>query len=388
MAKVKKQILFVDDADFVLDSMRRMLRSERDAWELTLVNSADKAWARLTDQDFDAVVSDVNMPGTSGLKLLERMQQTTRTKDVPVVMLTGLSDRELKRQALDLGATDLLTKPVEPEELLARLRSVLQLKSYQDDLKAYGDLLEQRIEERTEELFHSRLDIIWRLGKAAEQRDEQTGNHVIRVGCTSRAVAEALGMDRRFVETVFLAAPLHDIGKIGIPDRILRKRGPLGPAQQAVMRQHCAIGARILREDSNVRAAYLEWQGTSSRSELEGFDNPFLGIAASIALTHHEKWDGTGYPQGLAGEEIPLESRIVAICDVFDAMTSERPCKQPYPEDDTLEVIRNAVGRHFDPNVHTAFMEAMPEIRSIRQRFADDENHPSLVPQDHFITSG
>ena len=370
--KAKKQILLVDDADFVLESLCRMLRSERHVWDLTSAESAKKAWDHLLEADFDAVVSDVNMPGTNGLELLQRIRQTKRTKDIPVVMLTGMSDRELRRRALDLGATDLLNKPVEPEDLLARLRSSLQLKASQDQLKAHNELLERRVEERTEELSRSRLEIIWRLGKAAEQRDEETGNHVIRVGCTSRVVAEVLGMDRSFVETLFLAAPLHDIGKIGVPDRILRKRGPLSPTEQAVMRQHCLIGASILGDDCMARTAFLEWRGTRSRSEVEGVRNPFLQMAASIALTHHEKWDGTGYPQGLAGTQIPLESRIVAICDVFDAMTSRRPYKKPYPEHETLHIIQDAVGSHFDPDVHAAFLSGLPQIRSIRKRFADD----------------
>jgi putative two-component system response regulator len=375
---VKKQVLFVDDADFVLDSLGRMLWTQREHWEPTFVNTAEKAWARLLEQDFDAVVSDVKMPGTDGLQLLQRMRTTARTKDIPVVMLTGLSDRKLKRRALDCGATDLLSKPVEPEDLLARLRSVLQLKSCQDALRNHNELLERRIEERTEALAYSRLEIVWRLGKVAEQRDEKTGHHVIRVGCAAQVVAEALGMDRRFVETLFLAAPLHDIGKIGIPHAILRRRGPQSPAHRAVMRQHCLIGARILRQDRRVRTAFLQWRGRGPRPGEDGFRDPFLEMAASIALTHHEHWDGRGYPQGLAREKIPLESRIVTICDVYDCVTSRRPYRERYPEDKALNVIRSAAGRHFDPGVHAAFIKSLPQIRSIEERFADDEQ---VVPE-------
>lgn len=371
---MKKRILLVDDEQAVLDSLRRMLRGQRDSWAMTYVDRSEVAWDRLRTQEYDAVVADVKMPGMNGLQLLHRMRQTSATKDVPVVMLTGVSDRALKRQLLDLGAADLLNKPVEPEDLLARLRSVLRLKSYQDELQVANDTLERRVQERTEELFHSRLDIIWRLGKAAEHRDVETRNHVIRVGCCSRLIAEILGKSRGFVETLFLAAPLHDIGKIGIPDVILLKRGPLGPGQQAIMRNHCILGERILREDSKVRTEFLEWRGASSRAEVEGFRNPFLEMAASIALTHHEKWDGSGYPQGLAGEEIPLESRIVGICDVFDAMTSKRPYKEAYPEKVALKIIDDACGRHFDPNVYAAFLEALPDIRSTHERFSDGED--------------
>jgi len=368
---MKKQILFVDDEQPVLDAMRRMLRPQRDVWEITCINRPETAWERLLQQKFDVVVSDVKMDGMSGLELLDRIQQTEQTKDVPVVMLTGLSGRELKRQALELGAADLLNKPVEPEDLLARLRSVLQIKTYQDELRTHNDLLERRVQERTVELFHARLAIIWRLGKAAEHRDDAIGNHVIRVGCTSRLIAEALGMDRDFVETLCLAAPLHDIGKIGIPDAILLKPGPLSSREREVMKQHCQIGARILREDCKIKTAFWEWQELGPRFDDRSLDNPVLEMGASIALMHHEKWDGTGYPQGLSAEEIPLEACIVAVADVFDAVTSKRPYKAPYPDEQALQVIREGAGTHFAPDVHAAFMEALPEIRSIRERFAD-----------------
>jgi putative two-component system response regulator len=371
MSESKKQILFVDDERFVLDSLRRMLRSRRSDWEMTYIDRPEEAWDRLQEKDFDAVVTDLKMPGMSGLELLERIQKMLPTQDVPVVVLTGLSDRVLKREALDRGAADLLHKPVDPEDLLARLRNVLRLKSHQDQLKSLNDLLEREVQDRTEELFHWRLEIIWRLAKTAEYRDEATGNHVIRVGCFSRVLAETLEMNRHFVETIFVAAPLHDIGKIGIPDSILLKKGPLGPGQWARMKQHCVIGAGILQDDCKVREAYIEWRGANSRSEIDGFDNPVLEMAATIALTHHEKWDGSGYPRGLAGEEIPLESRIVAIADVFDALSFKRPYRDPVPEEKVLGIIRDAAGSHFDPKVCQAFVKALPEIRSIRERLVD-----------------
>ena len=368
---MKKQILFVDDQQPVLDALRRMLRSQCNTWEMVFVNRPETAWRQLLEKEFDAVVSDIEMPGMSGLQLLQRIQQTERTRDVPVIILTGLDGRELKRKALDLGAADLLNKPVDPEDLLARLHSVLRLKSYQDELRAYNERLERAVEERTEELVQSRLDVIWRLAKAVEHRDNETANHVIRVGCISRLIAKSLGMNRGFVETLFLAAPLHDIGKIGIPDAILMKRGTLGPGEWATMMQHCEIGERILRDDSKVRAAFLQWRGASSHAEIGAFDSPFLQMAATIALTHHEKWDGTGYPHELAGEEIPLESRIVSIADVFDALTSKRPYKAPFPEQQALRIIRDKEGNHFDPTVYAAFTDALPEIKAVKQQFAD-----------------
>jgi len=386
---VKKHILIVDDEQPVLDALRRMLHSHRDIWEITCVSRPEAAWELLLERRFDAVVSDIKMPGMSGLDLLTHIQQAERTKDLPVIMLTGLSTRELKRQALRLGAADLLNKPVEPEDLVARLRSVLRLKSYRDELKADNELLEQRVRQRTMDLYRARLDIIWRLGKAAEHRDDATGNHVIRVGCVSRVIAETLRMDRAFVETLFLAAPLHDIGKIGIPDDVLLKQGPLSPDEWRVMKQHCQIGARILREDCRAQTTFWEWRGLTSEPDGADSDNPVLEMGASIALMHHEKWDGTGYPRGLSGAAIPMESRIVSIADVFDALTSKRPYKDAYTEDQALEIIRNGAGTHFAPDVFMAFLDALPEIRSIRKRFADGandipeieetENEPDLV---------
>ena len=368
---MKKQILFVDDEPAVLDSLRRMLRPQSDVWELTLVGNSAEAMECLTDRAFDAAVLDVKMPGVSGLELLSRLQQTERTRDVPVVMLTGLADRELKRKALELGATDLLNKPLDAADLLVRLRNVLRMKAYRDDLKAHNESLEKKVEERTMELFHSRLDIIWRLGKVAEQRDEETGNHVVRVGFYSRLVAEALGMNHGFQENTFLAAPLHDIGKIGIPDRILLKRGELSPGEAATMRQHCRIGERILREESLVRKAFFHGRAVNSQFAGPESFNPILDIAAEIALTHHERWDGKGYPQGLAGEQIPLVSRIVAICDVYDALTSTRPYRNAYRGARAMEVIRDESERHFDPEVYEAFLETLPRIETVRERFTD-----------------
>ena len=368
---MKKQILFVDDEPLILDSLRRMLRPQRHVWEMMYVDRPETAWQWLLTKQFDAVVCDVKMPGINGLQLLERIGRSTKTNNVPVIMLTGLFDHVLKRQALDLGAADLLNKPIEREDLLARLRSVLRLKEYQDELLANNDLLEQQVEQRTEDLYYSRLDMIWRLAKAAEYRDEETGDHVIRVGCFSRIIAEELGMDRHFVETIFMAAPLHDIGKIGIPDAILLKRGSLSRKQWEKMKQHCLIGANILRQDSKVRTAFLRWRGTNSLSEVRGFDNPLLRMSAAITLTHHEKWDGTGYPQGLADEEIPIESRIVAISDVFDAMTSRRPYKAAYSVDSVVESIGGEIAAHFDPVVYEAFVRVLPEIRSVREQFND-----------------
>jgi putative two-component system response regulator len=372
---MKKRILFVDDERHVLDALRRMLRCQRNEWDITCIEDSLAAWNLLQRSEFDAVVSDIRMPRLDGLELLSRIQQTEHTRDVPVVILTGLTARELKRQALELGATDLLNKPVEPEDLVARLRSVLRLKAIQDELKAHNELLEQRVQEKTCQLYQARLDIIWRLGKAAEHRDDLTGNHVIRVGCYCRVLAEALGMDSEFVENIFLAAPLHDIGKIGIPDAILFKPANLTGDERKVMQRHCEIGARILREGCKAKDTFLEWHGLADRLVSDSANNAALEMGAAIALSHHEKWDGSGYPRGLSGDDIPVESQIVAIADVFDAMTTARPYKKAYGESEALQIIRHGANCHFAPAVYSVFLETLPQIRTLRKRFADPSDY-------------
>jgi putative two-component system response regulator len=266
----------------------------------------------------------------------------------------------------------LLNKPVDPQDLVARLQSVLRLKAYQDELKNQNKILEHKVEQRTLELSDSRLDIIWRLGKAAEFRDEETGNHVVRVGCYSRAIGEAMGLPHDFIEMLLLASPLHDIGKIGIPDRLLLKRGALTAEEWDVMKQHCAIGAEILRQNPQSMKVFQRWRREPSKIGQAQCDDPLLTIAASIALTHHERWDGTGYPDGLMGEAIPLESRVVALSDVYDALCSERPYKPAYSETEAREVLSSGVGQHFDPAVHAAFERSFDEFRSIRAELPDE----------------
>lgn len=375
---MNKRILFIDDEQRELDALRRILHSCQASWEMVDLTDPYAAWNELTAGGFDLVVSDIGMPGMSGLELLGRIRQSECLKDIPVVLFTGLADRHLKRQTLDLGAADLLSKPVDPEELIARLGSVLRLKEYEDQLRIRNDDLEAMIRLRNTEMRQSRMEVIWRLGKAAEHRDTDTGNHVVRVGCISRIIAERLGCDRAFVEAVFVAAPLHDIGKIGIPDAILFKPCPLTAKEWAVMRQHCVIGSRILRDDAKAKSVFDKWLHAPDAFRNPARYLPELETAASIALTHHEKWDGSGYPQGLAGEQIPLEARIVAIADVFDALVSRRPYKAPYSPAEAVQIIDQGAGGSFDPQIHAAFNDALPSILSIHDQFADEAASPCL----------
>lgn len=368
---MKKQILFVDDEPNFLEGLRRMLRSQCEVWDMSFVSNAYTAFDQISNTGFDAIVVDVKMPCMDGFELLAKIRGTEWTKDIPVLILTGSNESHLKRQALDLGATDLLNKPVVKEDLEARINSMLRLKSYQDRITSQNLLLERKVKERTKELEQSRLDIIWRLGKIAEFRDEGVGNHIIRVGYYCQVIAEALGMDSDFVDTLFLTSPLHDIGKIGIPDSVLLKQGKLTSEEYDIMKRHCAIGAEILRQDYKSLGSFPALREMQSYLMNKTDNNPLLETATTIALTHHERWDGMGYPNGLSGEEIPLQSRIVALVDVFDSLCSVRPYKPAYSESKSLAIVSNEIGKHFDPFVYVAFEKSIDKLRSIRIQFSD-----------------
>ena len=374
---MKPRVLFVDDDPRVLTALERMLRRQRHAWDLAFASTAEKAREEIARQTPDAIVLDVRLPDTDGLELLRYLRSREPTATVPVVLLTGVYEDDLKRRALDLGATDLLSKPVQPDELVARIRSVLRLKAQQDQLRELNTELRRLVQERTAELERSRYDIIWRLAKASEYRDEETGNHVVRVACYSLTVAEALGLSTELTESLFLTSPLHDIGKIGIPDQILLKPGPLTDRERQVMEQHCAIGAEILLEPPKGIIPYLAWRRLNFSPENLARENPILTTAASIALCHHERWDGTGYPRHLRGEEIPLEARITGLADVYDALRSRRPYKPAFPEEKAARIIAEEGAAHFGPDLAAIFPKVRAEFASIRTHF--DDPHPDDI---------
>lgn len=364
---MKPVIVFVDDESLVLDSLRRTLHARRPDWTVLTFTSPVKALDLLLSVGADTIVTDLGMPVMDGLTLLGRLKESDVTKDIPVIILTGQNDRGLRCKALEMGAADLLTKPTEADELVARVASALRFKQCHDQLKEHNAALEVRVQQRSRELSQVRLEVIWRLAKAAEFHDEETGNHVIRVASYSRAIGEQLGLDQEFLEKLFVTAPLHDIGKIGISDSILLKPGPLTPDEKEVMKQHCVIGARILRDECKATQALRG----SQRKRPETATDPLLEMASAIALTHHEKWNGTGYPQGLAGDAIPIAARIVAIADVYDALTSNRPYKTAYSQEKSLEILAEGKGSHFDPEVFEAFHSTLPKILEIKQNLSE-----------------
>lgn len=365
----RKRVVCVDDEPNVLEALRRSLRPMQRRWETFCTNRPEEAWQRVRQGQIDLLLTDVKMPGIDGLELIARVRSHEPTRDLPVVVMTGLNEPGLKEKALMLGAIDLLYKPVDSRELTARIESALRLKERWDRLKADADRLRAEAECARREAFRARWQMVCRLGRIAEHHDPETGNHVARVAAVSCIIAAALGLPKPELEVLLLAAPLHDLGKIAIPERIIAKAGPLSDYEWAIMRRHCEYGAALLREQSAGMAALLDVVGHRHDTLFE--PDPFLETAARIAAAHHERWDGSGYPHGLRGEAIPLEARIVAVADVFDALLSPRPYKKPYCETEAMETMRAEAGRHFDPAVFAAFERSIPSVLAARRRWSD-----------------
>lgn len=303
----------------------------------------EEALARCRVEQFDLVLVDYVMPRMNGLEVLAALRALDRYATVPIVVITSMNDRELKRQAIELGATDFLTKPFDWTELLARARNLLDLRQAQVELADRAARLALEVEAAVRHLSEREEEVIWRLARAVEYRDGTTGDHVSRVATISRLIAEGLGFDDERSRMIYLAAPLHDIGKIGISDSILNKPGKLSAEEFDQMRAHVTIGSRI----------------------LDGGSSELVRIAALIARTHHEKWNGTGYPAGLAGDAIPVEGRIVAVADVFDALCSERPYKPRWSVERARAEINLLSGSHFDPACVAAFEAQWPKIADV-----------------------
>ena len=354
---MKQKVLFVDDEPNVLRGLARLLTSYEDEFDVEFAENFDNAMLMVMSGQFDAVFTDFNMPGKDGIELIETMGAMEFTKDIPVVMLTGNGEANLKRRALEAGAADLLQKPADEADLIARVRSVLALKRTRDALRQHCEELEVTVWKRTRELELSRFELVLRLSKAAELHDQETGEHTLRVGIISACVGEELGLSKEALNALVLAAPLHDIGKIGISDTILQKPGILTSEERAMMQKHCVLGHGILTDTVTIPD---ELQGYMPFHE--SLKCPFMQDAAKIALEHHERYDGAGYPMGKKRDEICLNARIVAVADVFDALRSPRPYKKAFSLERTLEIIRAERGKHFDPSVIDAFERALPDI--------------------------
>ncbi|MCP1617312.1 putative two-component system response regulator [Pseudomonas sp. SLBN-26] len=320
-------LLLVDDEPTNLQVLRHILQ---DDYRLLFAKDGPKALELAGRERPALVLLDVMMPGMTGHEVCQQLKNDPATREIPVIFVTALADTEDEAKGFEVGAVDYITKPVSPAIVKARVRTHLSLV-------------------RMDELKRTRLEIVQRLGLAAEYKDNETGLHVIRMSHYSRILARALGWSEADCDDLLNAAPMHDVGKIGIPDAVLRKPGKLDADEWAVMRQHVSIGAKIIGEHPS----------------------GLLRIAQRIALTHHEKWDGSGYPNGLAGEDIPIEGRIVAIADVFDALTSERPYKQAWPVEEAVAFLREQSGQHFDPDLVELFIQQLPAVLEVKARWAE-----------------
>jgi putative two-component system response regulator len=370
--KRSAMIMIIDDEPLnikVAGKYLKMAGYER----ISSTSDSTTAMEAIARVDPDVILLDIMMPEIDGLQILSRIRADYRWRYLPVLILTAARDQEIKQKALLLGATDFLPKPIDPNDLLPRIANALTIKSYQDQTLAHADALELRVKERTAELVASRLEMIHCLGRAAEYRDNETGRHVIRVGRYVGIIARALGMEERKVEMLEHAAPLHDVGKIGIPDAILLKPGRLTPEEMEIMQKHCQLGKRVFEAISGAeKALYLTHADLGARI-IGDTGSPLLRMVSSIALTHHEKWDGSGYPLALAGEEIPIEGRITAVADVFDALSSKRPYKPAFPREKCFAIMRSERGKHFDPRVLDAFFSHSEEIVQTQIEYADLE---------------
>jgi len=331
------RIMVVDDEPINIKVVQKYLKI---AGYENFISTTDSTNAldTVASEDPDIILLDIVMPKVDGLEILERIRADEERKHIPIVILTASNDQPTKQKALELGATDFLAKPVDPSDLIPRVRNALLAKSHHDQTKAYAKTLEQEVRQRTVALAQSRLDVIHRLGRAAEYRDNETGQHVIRVGRYVGVIARGLHLGKAMVELLEHASPLHDVGKIGIPDAILLKPGKLTPEEFETMQKHCQLGRKVFhRLSHDEQLQYLTHTELGAKI-LDDAGSPLLEMAASIAMSHHEKWDGTGYPLALAGEDIPIEGRITAVADVFDALSSKRPYKPAFPERSALRL--------------------------------------------------
>ena len=341
MDQTKATILIVDDAPENIDILRGLLK---DDYKIKIAINGEKALkiARTTTPRPDLILLDVMMPEMDGYEVCRQLKSDVLTASIPIIFVTAKGETDDETLGFDLGAVDYITKPISPPVVKRRTQTHLTLHNEKRHL-------ESLVQERTRELEESRKEIIDTLGKAAEYKDNETGMHVIRMSHYAKVIGLAYGMSEEEASMFQNAAPMHDIGKIGIPDNVLLKPGKLNEDEWEQMRKHPNIGIEI----------------------LGGNTCPLLNMARDIALTHHEKWNGTGYPNGLKGEDISIYGRIAAIADVFDALTTERPYKEAWPLEKALNLLKEESGKHFDPKIVELFMESLPLILEVKEKYKE-----------------
>jgi putative two-component system response regulator len=339
-------VLVVDDEEYVCDVLSRWLSAEGHRCEVA--HSGDEALEQLSRAPFDLMLLDIQMPGMSGVDVLARARQDHA--DLMVIMVTGVDDKDLGNQCMDLGAHSYLLKPFDEREVLLNVAGALRERERLLELRDQRQRLEDEVRRRTDEIRRREEEIALRLVATAEYRDEESAGHIRRIGMYAEALARAMGWEQNKIDDIRVAAPMHDIGKIGVPDGILLKSGRLTPEEFEVVKLHAEIGAKM----------------------LQGSDIPLLHMAEQIARSHHERWDGDGYPEGLSGTEIPLAARMVAIADVFDSLTCARAYRPAFSEREALDLLREGREQAFDPEVFDVFMDVLPTFRKIRDQVAED----------------
>lgn len=349
------RILIADDNKQILEALADVLMAQN--YEIVRATDGNEAMKKIVSDEPDVIILDINMPEMTGLEVLSRIKLDKKLEHIPVIIITGQDDITMRVEALKLGADDLLLKPPLMAELKARVKTLVKVKAYNDYMKKTRNLLEAEVHKRIEELstIHEKLrtaslDTIFLLSRASEYKDKDTSEHIQRMSHYTAALARETGFSPERAEVLLYSSSMHDIGKMGIPDRILLKPGKLTDDEWELMKQHTTIGAGI----------------------LDSPNNDFIRTGKIIALTHHEKWDGTGYPQGLKGEAIPVEGRISAIADVYDALTTKRPYKEAFDNETAFSIIVKDSGSHFDPELIESFLNIKEEILQIQKTFGNE----------------
>lgn len=356
---LNSRIMVVDDTRPNIDLLESVLTAQGYQSILCITDSRQATSMYMVYKP-DLVLLDLNMPYYDGYEILHQFRKIEDSY-IPVLVLTAQHDNESRIRALKSGAQDFLTKPFDKIETLTRIRNLLTVRLMHNRIKDQNVILEKKVQERTIELQETRLEIIHRLGRAAEYRDNETGEHIVRLSNMVYKLALFAGMDDMQAKLLLDTSPMHDIGKIGVPDNILLKPGKLSTEEWEIMKRHTTIGAKL----------------------LEGHDSVLMKSARTIALTHHEKWNGTGYPKGLAKSQIPFEARLVGIVDVFDALTTHRPYKNAYPVDVAASIIQKEREQHFDPEITDIFIDNLEEFVRIKNQYSQQESlHGEYILSD------
>ena len=345
----RNTVVIVDDLFSSRLLLAEIVRQIDGKLNIELFDTPSRALEYARNNRADIILTDYKLPEFDGIELVKQLRALPHCVDVPIVVITVVDDRKVRYEALEAGATDFLIKPLDEHETRARCANLLELRRHKIVLSDQARMLQYQVDKSVAEIHERELETLAKLAKAGEFRDKTTGNHLLRMSRYSGMIGHNLGLGHDTVHVLEVSAPMHDIGKIGIPDSILIKEGPLTPAEKAVMQTHARIGYDILK----------------------GSPSKYLSMGAIIALGHHEKYDGTGYPNGLHGEDIPVIARVVAVADVFDALISERPYKHAWSVDEGIAYLRNQRGKHFDPTCVDAFLADPAKIEVIRRELAD-----------------